>query len=384
MGAWSSRRNIQWQGTRVAAGAALVLCLWWSLQFLAPSAIPSSLWLYQQQQTAAQSTLGLSSLSSHPDSSCFAWSAAAQQLLPQLQRRERQTQLEQRWGVAEPKTGGWGCQHRRGQPQHTALIPRILHHVYLPDMDTYLRVAGDKGEDIREEWGRSCRLMHADWDYVFWDLEAAQLLVEQHYPAFAQMFSSLDKVIKQADALRYFIMHAIGGVYLDLDLECFRPVDPWLEGNQVVLQTVGAGPTNGVLASTPGHPFWERVMQQVHDTWQNKPDIPVQSLTGPRVVAATFKQMVGERRGEPNTDPWVGEYIVNGTTITVHGAGSWYVPCKFMDSTCHRRLALQRAAGVAPLHQLAGYHRYATSWNQAGNANGIFSEEGVLGALCSE
>ena len=36
--------------------------------------------------------------------------------------------------------------------------------------------------------------------------------------------------------VRYFIMHAIGGLYLDLDVECFRNAEQFLADADVVLQ----------------------------------------------------------------------------------------------------------------------------------------------------
>lgn len=53
---------------------------------------------------------------------------------------------------------------------------------------------------------------------------------------------------------RYVLMHAFGGLYLDLDVECLRNAEEGLAGFDVVLQrergpdTVGTG----VLASVPG------------------------------------------------------------------------------------------------------------------------------------
>lgn len=58
---------------------------------------------------------------------------------------------------------------------------------------------------------------------------------------------------KKSDALRVFIMHHYGGMYLDLDIECFKPVDEGLRGYQLVLQGTGdEGFNNAVLASVPG------------------------------------------------------------------------------------------------------------------------------------
>jgi hypothetical protein len=117
-------------------------------------------------------------------------------------------------------------------------------------------------------WGQSCVLQHPGWDYVFWDLAAANALIERHYPGFADMWRAMDDTINRANAARYFILHAFGGLYLDLDVECWRPTDAWLRGADVVLQGTPRGVTNGVMAGVPGHPLWEAAIQRVHSGWR--------------------------------------------------------------------------------------------------------------------
>ena len=66
-----------------------------------------------------------------------------------------------------------------------------------------------------------------------------------------------------ADALRVFILHRYGGLYLDGDVECIAPVDPMLEGYDLVLQLEDKNAkslNNGVMASVPDMPFWRTVM----------------------------------------------------------------------------------------------------------------------------
>ena len=58
-------------------------------------------------------------------------------------------------------------------------------------------------------------------------------------------------------------MHAIGGMYLDIDIECFSPTDHLLNGHDIVLQLEDSNPkslNNAVMASIPGHPFWVNVI----------------------------------------------------------------------------------------------------------------------------
>ena len=68
---------------------------------------------------------------------------------------------------------------------------------------------------------------------------------------------SLINQVKKADASRIFILHHYGGMYLDLDIECYRPAENAFKHYDVVLQGTGfEGVNNGMMASAPGHPIW--------------------------------------------------------------------------------------------------------------------------------
>ena len=75
--------------------------------------------------------------------------------------------------------------------------------------------------------------------------------------------------------MRPFLMHAYGGLYLDIDVECFSPTDELLASRDVVLQLENEHPkslNNAVMASVPGHPFWLKVMQIMQDRGNNAND----------------------------------------------------------------------------------------------------------------
>ena len=68
------------------------------------------------------------------------------------------------------------------------------------------------------------------------------------------LLSSCDLLqAKKSDALRIFIMHHYGGLYLDFDIECFKPADDSLQQFDLILQGTGnEGFNNAVMASVPG------------------------------------------------------------------------------------------------------------------------------------
>ncbi|MGE0702631.1 MAG: glycosyltransferase family 32 protein, partial [Vicinamibacterales bacterium] len=140
------------------------------------------------------------------------------------------------------------------------MIPRIIHQTW-------------RTADVPPEWSRlaaTWRNHHPDWELRLWTDADNERLVRDHYPELAAQYASCPYGIQRADFARYLILHRHGGVYVDLDMDCLRPVDSLLEGRTCVLTEEPAihaawiGRTrmvsNGFIAASPGHPFMERVL----------------------------------------------------------------------------------------------------------------------------
>ncbi len=72
--------------------------------------------------------------------------------------------------------------------------------------------------------------------------------------------------VRAGDALRPFLLHGFGGLYVDLDVQCFRSSAEWLAPYTLVLQSEykeGRDIVNSVMASVPGHPFWKAIIGQM-------------------------------------------------------------------------------------------------------------------------
>jgi len=119
---------------------------------------------------------------------------------------------------------------------------------------------------------------HPGWEYYLWTDADKRELLRQHYSWFLPIYDGYDHLIKRADVITYFILHHYGGVYADLDFECLRPIEPLLEGKQLLFglepkehlclqRVVDRGfdkiVAHGFIASVPGHLFWEHVFKQL-------------------------------------------------------------------------------------------------------------------------
>ena len=94
--------------------------------------------------------------------------------------------------------------------------------------------------------------------------------VQAKYPEFYPVFIGYPEDIMRADAVRYLIMHSIGGMYLDLDYEMLKRFD--LDEHALVLphnrqERFGDrfdGLGNCIFASEPNHPFWDAAIAELH------------------------------------------------------------------------------------------------------------------------
>jgi mannosyltransferase OCH1-like enzyme len=102
------------------------------------------------------------------------------------------------------------------------------------------------------------------------------------------------------DALRYFLLHHYGGVYIDLDIFPYRPLTPLLTFPAVACRTAPTGISNDILFSTPQHPFFTLVLNRLHTYNRNLllPYITIMYTTGPLFFSAVWIEYLrGSARG---------------------------------------------------------------------------------------
>ncbi|KAL4444043.1 hypothetical protein ABPG75_011780 [Micractinium tetrahymenae] len=202
----------------------------------------------------------------------------------------------------------------------------------------------------------------------------------EFYPSYLEMWQAVQSVVQRANMLKYFIMHSIGGMYMNLDAECWRPVDPTLQGADIVLQSTGGGVTNGQFAGIPGHPVWQAAIDVVHNSWKQNPNQQNNSLAGPVRMNQAFRSLgLQERKGQE--DPWAGVHQLDGN-VRVHAVRSWFLLCHHNEPECFKTVSLKRAVGLMLMTNAAGLHRYSASWISGGNQFGLHSEQALLKAAC--
>lgn len=166
--------------------------------------------------------------------------------------------------------------------QGKAVIPKIIHQIW---------VGPNTPPAIFKDSQESMKRLHPEWEYKLWtdaDIPGFKLYNQEFYDA-AKNYGA------KADILRYEILSRYGGVYLDIDFVCIRPLDVLLQYDAWATNA-GGDFANGAIGAVPGHPILEDTILSLKDSWNaHKEAGDVIDSVGPRHLERSFMKFVGNK-----------------------------------------------------------------------------------------
>jgi hypothetical protein len=156
-------------------------------------------------------------------------------------------------------------------------IPRIFHRIWLggPMPEEFVR------------FGKTFEHLHPDWEMRLWN--------ERNLPQLRNQvaFDAAPSFAQKADILRYELLFAQGGVYLDTDFECLKPLDELLSAVRAFAASEDTQWISiGILGAVPAHPLFGAVIEELPRSVASQPDAAVNVQTGPLF----FTRVVTSRR----------------------------------------------------------------------------------------
>jgi mannosyltransferase OCH1-like enzyme len=138
---------------------------------------------------------------------------------------------------------------------------------------------------------RTWQERHPDWQYRLW--------TDDDLPTFPfcnrARFDQAQNIGEKADILRYEILNAYGGLYVDTDFECLAPFDPlhpladFYVGLEAPFQTDSEPAIgNALIASIPHHPILEELLATIAASPPARDPYAVQCTTGPNALRTAF------------------------------------------------------------------------------------------------
>lgn len=147
-------------------------------------------------------------------------------------------------------------------------IPKIIHQVYED-------ISGppEQLKKISFSWKQN----NPEWQYIFWGKKEIESLLND-FPELIDDYNQFPYDIQRWDIIRLLILYKYGGLYVDIDYECFRNLDPLFDdGNScyIGLEPYQHAANNGMkkivgnafIASVPGHDFIKHAIDNIflHD-----------------------------------------------------------------------------------------------------------------------
>lgn len=178
------------------------------------------------------------------------------------------------------------------------MIPKIIHQIWMS-------ADGRPMPDIARELCQTWQDNHPEYDYRLWDNHGAAQFLAAQSPAVEALLGSYPHQIQKIDALKYLILAQYGGLYVDIDYECVKPVSSLFSSHECYLSYESdQNPSvlgNGFIASTPQSPFMLHAVGQLGEALaenqayrEDKLNF-VLSTTGPGFLTRLYEQY-GEKK----------------------------------------------------------------------------------------
>ena len=165
-------------------------------------------------------------------------------------------------------------------PAKELKIPKIIHQIWF----------GSAVPECFKAYMASWVEFHLDdWQYMLWtEKEIAELNLYNK-----QYYDQTDNCAVKADLARLEILYQYGGVYVDVDCECLRPLDilHYTYDFYIGIQPLDSKflqLNNSIIGSRAAHPILKHSIETIQDDWHKKGAC---QKTGPIHVIKSFYLM---------------------------------------------------------------------------------------------
>jgi hypothetical protein len=234
--------------------------------------------------------------------------------------------------------------HENIPVEYVGKLPKIIHQTWKDGM------LPSRWCKYFDNWHEN----HPDFLHVLWTDNDNDNLVEQYYPEFLMYYQWLPLMIQKTDLVRLMYLHRFGGIYADLDYECFDnllPHLPQMHGVMLVESplTFTEITQNSLMISEPAHPYVYNVLTLISEICDDVMDLksikyPFSNLyknlffgkllhtlstlflTGPSTLDKTFVRASLISKNDSNAEVAIlpHDIFYEGIISKHHHNGSWF------------------------------------------------------------
>ena len=214
-----------------------------------------------------------------------------------------------------------------GERRANATISQHIHQIFFFITDKEL-------PKLYQENQKSWRSQNPGYGYTLWDATMIEELIRSKYPDIEELYHSYTHWVRRADVARYLVLHQFGGIYVDIDLECTKPLSHLMDKVNsegiFMYESQPFGYDIDFLATEPNHPFFAFVIKglQYSNRWYIFPHANAMLSTGPGYFFGRYLNFDRTEDMHAFTDEEINEYIKRTPGFSWYGWDSatiqWY------------------------------------------------------------
>lgn len=161
-------------------------------------------------------------------------------------------------------------------------IPSVIHQTWKSKIELPENFAA---------WRNSFLELNPNFTHSLYDDDDNRNLIIKHLPELLPLYNSFSREILRVDFVRAVYLFFYGGIYADMDVQCLKPLDVYLNLSGVYLARMGSDKhfehsiPNAIMASSKDCGFWIFYISNIIHILQNYHDeVTPEYITGPVVL----------------------------------------------------------------------------------------------------
>lgn len=187
------------------------------------------------------------------------------------------------------------------------MIPKVTHQIWFQGWDQLPPKYHRDTEKLS--------ILNQNWTHMKWDEQSLRAECAKFGPSAVAKFDSFTNMIQKVDFGRYVVLHNYGGLSVDCDAECLRPLEkvPGIDRYDLILgknsltklenKVASWGLSqdlvivnNATLCCTPAHPLMKRFIEFLieNESWNEDLLLDTQLKTGPLALSVFFNKFIDD------------------------------------------------------------------------------------------
>ncbi len=147
------------------------------------------------------------------------------------------------------------------------MIPKIIHQIWIGDSEI-----PQQCQLYIDSWKKH----HPEWEYRLWTDDNMIKLQNQ------DLYDSTTNVRQKADIARYELLYHFGGIYVDIDMECFKNIEPLLDDVEFLVGTEDDFYfSNELMGCTPHHELMCELIEGIPASIHSEYNLTIDEQSGP-------------------------------------------------------------------------------------------------------